>query len=312
MNKLPVFSTLGSAISFPFREISSVVRLSWLPILILTGAYVYFMREYLAFMPAMMQSLQNPAAPPQIPVQFLMTELIFFGVYLVVNAVVAAALLRVIIFDERRPGTLVYFGFGKVELFLILMPISFVLIIVIYVVIFSVVVGIAGAGLMAVLPPDIGPYVLGALTVAFVLFLIWFVIRMILWSPTIVAEKKFSLLNAARVTAGNFWRLLALIILFGIVIGILQLVVFGVLAAVFGSAMPAIPIPEPGANPQDAERAMMAMMDTIARTVEENIFVIAPILYAVFIIGTAWNMALIGYAYKNIKGVSGPSAAEQF
>lgn len=312
MNKLPVFSTLGSAITFPFREISAVVRLTWLPMLILTGAYVYFMREYLAFMPAMMQSLQNPGSPPQFPVQFLMTELIFFGVYLVINAVVAAALLRVIIFDDRRPGALVYFGFGKVELFLILMPIAFVLIIVIYAVLFSVIVGIVGAGLMAALPPDIGPYVLGALPVAFVLFLIWFVIRMILWSPTIVAEKKFSLLNAARVTAGNFWRLLGLIILFGIVIGILQLVVFGVVGAVFGSAMPAIPIPEPGASPQDTERAMMAMMETFARIVQENIYIIAPIIYVLFIIATAWNMALIGYAYKNIKGVSGPSAAEQF
>lgn len=311
MNKLPVFSTLGNAVSFPFREISAVVRLSWLPMLILTAAYVYFMKEYLAIAPTLMQGL-GTGADPQIPLNFLALEFGFLAIYLVVNAVVSVALYRLIFTGDRRPGTFVYFGFGKAELLLIVQPIVLGLIVMVYALVFGLGMGLLAAVGASALPPDLVPIVLGVVPLIFVLFIIWFVIRMVLWAPNIVAENRFSILGAAKVTKGNFWRLLGLFVLYAIVLIIIQVIIFAILGALFGSAMPAFPMIEPGASPEQLQQQMGEMMRALAEFIEKNIVVVGAVAYVLFLIVNAMTVGLLGYAYKGIKGSAGPSAAAEF
>jgi hypothetical protein len=240
-----------------------------------------------------------------------MIELGYIVLALGVPAIVGAALYRVILFDER-PSSFVYFRFGKVEFFLMLAQIVLALIIVFYVVLFFVAFGIL-TGIVSSVAPEAAAPISGLAAGAFVLFLFWFIIRFMLWPPTIVDTRRFAFMATTQVTSGNFWRLLGLVILMIIGSLVLAMVLFAVLGAVLGpDALPKLEVPQPGASPEAGLQAMSKMMQAMGELLQKYAVPLGIVWYVLAIILNAMGVGLLGYAYKSIKGGTADEAVAEF
>jgi hypothetical protein len=247
------------------------------------------------------------------PPGFWMIELGYLVLALGVPAIIGAALYRVILHDER-PSSFVYFRFGKVEFFLILAQIVLGLILVFYFVVFGLGLGILAAVVSSAMPDAVAPVSL-ALTVAFALFVIWFIIRFMLWPPTIVDTGSFAFMETTRVTAGNFWRLFGLVIL--IIIGSLLLsmgffILLGIIVGPEAIAQLKIPTPTPDQSPEASLQAVTQFMQSLFALVEKNAIPLGITWYVLTIIVNGMGVGLLGYAYKSIKGNMGEARAEAF
>jgi hypothetical protein len=224
VGKVPVWSTVGSALGFTFGRYPAILGVVWLPLLLLAVCEYFVLVPMFEAIPALIaQVSQHPHDPADIqafsnrimasqrfaPALNLLTYLVmawiavgitkeamglrtgFRFVYLSVGAAEFGLLVSYLVAMAVLVGVIICFAFAAVIL--------------------AVLVGAMAAG--GALPTGtaaagwaIGFGVLAGL--AFLCALIYFSVRFLaLIVPVSVEEKKFGLLRSWELSRGNFWRL---------------------------------------------------------------------------------------------------------
>jgi hypothetical protein len=234
MNKIPVFDTVSRSYGFLLGEFGTVARLAWAPLLLGAGvSYIYGGAAMDAAIEATTNS--NPAAAAAYaPVQFLI------GIVGFVTGIIAeVALLRVIVFGDRKPGLFVYLWLGGSEFRLILVTLLLAVAIVAGAVGLGLVLGILAALSAAV--PVMGVVLVLAMLGVFVA-IIWAALRLTLIAPIVVAENSLGVERSWALMRGNALRMLAVLFL---TFAPLAIVAFVVSLGLLGSDLPPFPsLPE--------------------------------------------------------------------
>jgi len=311
MRKLPVFATLGNAIGFVFGNLLTIFRVSWLPFALFFG--VAMLAAFL-ILGDMIDIDNDPKRFFGLWDKFLFGWVLLIVLQAIVTATVAVAIHRVILFNDRRPGDYFAFAFSKTEVLFVVMATIWILIVVAVVTLFLAPaaafilqqntdipklfqnLGAWPQEMMKLgeLPPATFAPLLASYFVAW-LVLIWLLLRLFVWPPTIVATNRLSLGEAWHTTKGNAWRILGLVIVTVICLWIVMAVVLAVLFAVLG--LP--PMPPEGADPK-------AIDDAVRLKLEQRFEGLGPLSFAgellLNIYATAFAVALVSFTYKAIKG----------
>ncbi len=228
MSKIPVMDTVSRTYGFLLGDIGTIVRLAWAPLLIGSGlSFVYGPQ----IMDAALQTPNDPtSAMAQAPAQFLL------GIVAFVTGIMATvALLRVVIFGDRKPGLFVYLWFGGAELRLIVVSILLLIAIIAGGIALALVFALLG-GVAAAVPAMSGLVVVAAF--ALVPVMIWAALRLSLISPVVVAENNLGVERSWQLMSGNVIRMFLVLLLTFVPY---FLVVVIATFAILGSDMPPFP-----------------------------------------------------------------------
>jgi hypothetical protein len=239
MNKIPVGKTIASAYGFTFGHVGAVIGLIWLPLLVYYVAY-FFIVNYAQAMAA----AGDPSSPGR--AALVMIAVVFVSIFF--NAVIGVAVTRQVM-TPKQGNIIVNFGIGQSEFnfFLALLAV-FAVMIAVYiavVIVAAVVGGIAGAiattGSAAIgkggswlLPGIIGAIaILAAATLAYIGLRLVFLV-----APVTIAEGKIDLIRPWQLARGNFWRVLAVVLVtIGPIIVISQIAFTAIVGPAYIAAM---------------------------------------------------------------------------
>ena len=231
MSKIPVFGTVSRAYGFLLGDIATIVRLAWAPLLIGAGlSYVYGPQ----MMDAAIAAKDNPDALAALaPTQFLIGLAAF-----VTGIMATVALLRVVIFGDRKPGLAVYLWFGGAELRIVIVTILLGVAFVAAMIGAALVIGLLGV--MSAAVPGMGILVSIAIF-ALIIGFIYAMLRLSLISPVVVAESNLGVERSWQLMSGNVLRMLLVLIL--------TFVPYFLLAALVGFAVVGADVPSLPAFP---------------------------------------------------------------
>jgi len=277
LHKLPVFATAREVYAFLWRERGAILRLSWFSLLVVTIIGFFAMRARMDSFREMVASGTAARAMKLEMSGFSYLELVNQLVTIAGVAIVAVALHRVILFNDRQPGSFVNFNFGKVEGLFVLLPVLFY------------------AG-FAVLAAAIG-FVLGGLppgalfivTFGIVGTMLFLIVRYVLVFPIAVVERSYNFLAAWSLSHENFWRLIGLWAVVSIPFGILFLLIF---------VTHTLLLPGSAFNPGSGA-GMLGMIDEM----EDRFMRIAVLSYPASIIYVALGVGTLSYSYKALAGL---------
>lgn len=318
--KLPVFQTFGNALGFAFSNFATCFRLAWLPftLLFITEQVVgwFFRREFMQHLPT---RPEDPRAIFQIFIeQWDRIATIQFSILLLqalVIAAVAVSIHRVILFGDRKEGSLVNFSFGKTEFLYMLMATAYALVIltILSSILVPTVYGLAGGDFQAFFAqfrnfPDnmkqfVGSGQFGVLMFAYIAAWIvaaYFMIRLAVWPPSVVATGALSPSEPWQLMRGNVLRFVGLIIL----TGIFMWIVMAALLATFMSQ-----------GGLEAIKGLQTLEHQNPQEMQENLLnAMHPYLPVIYVFGlmayvfmTSLGVALISYSYKALKGYDAAS-----
>lgn len=258
MGKIPVLGTVSRAYGFLLGEIGTIVRLAWAPLLAGTAlSYLYGGEILDATVAARNEPLQALA---QAPAQFLV------GIVGFVTGIIAmVALLRVMVFGDRKPGLFVYLWLGAAELRLILVTLLLVVAFIAAMIGVGLVFGLLGA-LAAGVPVLSVLLLLG--TGALIFAAVWVPLRLSLIPPVVVAENSLGVERSWELTKGNALRLLFVVLLTFVPYVIISWLAF---TAILGGDFPAFPA-LPGfadAEVAKSETAMKAAAEAFQKAMED-------------------------------------------
>lgn len=274
--KLPIFQTVGESLTFGFFHIFSVLRLAWLPMILIV--VVWFAAMILVFgsgiMAVLSAGVADGFAGEEIWEQIfegMAWETVGFGVGAVailayLTAALVTALLtgsyavpiyRLAAVDAPPPRGLFYLRIGPpqwrylgatvIQIVLILIPVAAIL---------------AGALTIAALAGDgFGPlfhaimeeggtytdteitgpagWAIFAVAAIGAILVIWLVLRLLTFLPATAVEDRIALGSAFAMTGGNVWRLLGAGIVYGIALALISFALEMALAiaALIGGAL---------------------------------------------------------------------------
>jgi hypothetical protein len=262
MPEFRVFAAAGQAYGFLLREFVTILRLTWLPLLL---SVVIQNFVTITVLPEVIQGPGSTTAVLSSPAGLFGWAVIWIA-FLAGTAIAAVALHRVILFGERRPGQFVYLRFGRAEW--------------LFAAVWLAAAAVIGATFLigAFFVPLWLALPLFLLLVAAVIYLF---IRISPIFPIAVVAGRLDFEQALGLSRGRFWRLFALWLVVmmpaAIVFAAIQhLVVFGSLAI-------------------DYERLMIGM-DTPLLVKITILQVLSAILF------TALGVAILSYSYKALTG----------
>ena len=319
--KLPVFSTFGNALGFAFGSFLTCLRLAWLPVtlLFLTQQAVQWvlLDDMVARLPDLRgMGSENPLAAFRIIVamwqQMAPIQVALMLLQALVIAAVAVSIHRVILFGDRREGSLLNFSFGKTEFMYMLMAAAmsiFVLAILASVLLPAIYI-VAEGNLPGFIdgfrrfPDNVKELVhsgrfgvLGAAYLLAWLLVIYFSIRLAVWPPSVVATGSLSPSEPWSLMRGNVMRFIGLVILCVVVLWILMA---GTAIAIFSQggfesikALQSLDHQDPIELQQHMRERMLPFLPVF--------YALALVLYT-FVI--SFSIALISYSYKALKGYS--------
>ncbi len=276
MYPLPGIGVIRRSYGFVSAEFGTIVRLSWFPLLIVAvGQYLVDRAEVDSVISAL--QTMNPAVLGQ--TQWLP---LFSGLLSVVAvSIVAVAIHRVILFGDRKPGTYIYFAFGKVEALFIVLP----LLIFVAAIILSIPAGLAAAAI-----DSRSPVIYIAAIAIPVLIVGFFSIRLSPLLPIAVVEERYDFRQAWDLTESNFWRLLGTFILGWLPFIVVLLGIGFVVGAIAGTSSLTVT-----AKPEEVIAALRRWADFLP--------LVAVINYVVLIVAGAVGVALLSFSYKALKGL---------
>lgn len=296
MSKIPVFGTVSRAYGFLLGDFATIVRLAWAPLLVGAGlSYVYGPQ----MMDATIAAKGNPDALAALaPTQFLI------GVAAFVTGVMATvALLRVVIFGDRKPGLAVYFWFGGAELRIVVVTILLGVAFIAAMIGAGLVIGLLGV--MSAAVPGMGMLVsiaVFALAVGFV----YAMLRLSLVSAVVVAENNLGVERSWQLMSGNVLRMLLVLILTFVPYVIVALLLG---LAVVGNDLPAFPaFPSLGGADADAtkaaaetfRKAMETWQIDLTKAMRTHYPALAVLGFAGNLVSTALAAGAFGSAYNAV------------
>ncbi|MBL8782436.1 MAG: glycerophosphoryl diester phosphodiesterase membrane domain-containing protein [Alphaproteobacteria bacterium] len=306
MNKLPVFTTIGQTFGFVVeRRFFTLLRLVWFPSLIamivslLPAAYTYYKFGTLP------NQIKHQVAGAKIEVTdmsdptLVVLELLNFVLSIVLSAIIAVSIHRLILLDDRRPGTFFYLRLSRQEwLYILAWVIYFILLMLAFSPFFAHLFYAVGGEISNpnLSDPDVSQRVLGpilrepgtaiALGLAF-LFALVVLVRFGLVFPAIVAEDKLSFARSWELTRGNFWRLIG----FWLLVGILGSLLLVFLLAIVGLAVGGIVV------------ALMSGSETVGALGLLVLVVPAALAFLVyFVVAVAIFVAALSFSYQALAG----------
>ena len=230
MRRLPVLAVLREAYAFTFTQLGAIIGLIWLPMVLVTVGDFFVTQNYSHQAQQALAAGGAAAAGPAVLIQFG-----FLLVRLALYAIVYVPVTQLAL-GQRQGGAMVHFAFGLPEwrMFRALLGLLLVFF-------------VAGAliSLLATLPIAGGAATPMALLaeVGVLLFfsgVIYIGVRMAFLVPAIVvAEQGPALARAWILSAGNFWRLFA--VLLGALGPLLLTLGLALLALISGSLDPRAP-----------------------------------------------------------------------
>ncbi len=263
MKKIPVLATIREAYRFTFTHLGAIIGLIWLPMILLTVIGFFVLRRYYEAMADALASGIYAGMGPQL------LGLICYVIAALLLSTMMSVPVTQLALGARKQGALVHFAFSATEwrLFRAVMGLLGLLLLPL------LVVGVAaqflqlGAG-----APPVSIAALQLLQLVFYLACLYFVLRFGMLLPALATSENGPLLSRAwQLTAGNFWRILAVALAVVLPVGLLSA---AIQVAVEGpqSLMPGMEISTAMAA---AQFHQMAMQMPLASGLK---FLIAPLL----------------------------------
>jgi hypothetical protein len=296
MSKIPVVATVSRTYGFLLGDLPTIVRLTWAPFLIAAGlSYVYAP----GIMDATIQAKNNPDALMALaPMQLLLGLAAFLT-----GIIATVALLRLVIFGDRKPGLIVYLWFGSAELRLVIVTILLIVAAIAAAIALAIVLALL-AGVSAAIP-GFGALV-GILALLLVPATLWAFLRLSLIWPVVVAENSLGVERSWQLMAGNVLRMLGVLILTFVPYAIVALLVS---IALLGNDFPAFPeFPKMGgtdaAAATERANAFRQAMETwrldLTKAVRKNFEAFSILGFVTNIISTALTAGVFGNAYNAV------------
>jgi hypothetical protein len=275
LHKLPVFATAREVYAFLWRERGAILRLSWFPVLLMTVMGYFVLRARMNSYREIFSAgdVAAAAAASSAATSYSFWDLTNDLVQIAGAAIVAVALHRVILFNDRQPGTFVNFNLGKVEGLFILLPVLLSAGIVLF------------ASAIGTLFEGVGPGALGLAIVCLVAPVFFLAVRYSLVFPIAVVERRYNFGAAWALSRGNFWRL----------VGLWAVAVLPALALFFlmqGALMSGVSF-KPSSTAD-----MSAMIDAFESVLMQTLVLSFP---ASIIFG-ALGVGVLSYSYKALTG----------
>lgn len=303
--KLPVFAAFGASISYIAAHFLTLVRITWLPALLMMAAMAYFM-------PPMLEAQMNFAlaggdATDETAAFVLMAQTLKASCYIslasaILYPMLIAGVLRHVIRGEAPRFLPFYLWFGADE-FRVL--ISYIVLVVMFALAgFAGVLGVMVLGIVAGLASqEAGGLVAAALAAAFIVAFVWFALRMSLIFPATVADRTIGVGRSWQVTRGAAWSLLFYWILWGIVLAFIA----GVYA-VFGASSLFAMLPEIFAAGGDeavmaeAQRRMLEAQAGLYDMSKPGFWTYNVATYLYLIVSLSFASVAGGVAYRYLAG----------
>lgn len=303
--KLPVFAAFGASISYIAAHFLTLVRIAWLPALLMMAVTVYVTPSMIEAQMSMAMAQEagatDPAALAMVGQNLKASSLIFLAAA-ILYPMLYAGLLRHVIRGEAPRFLPFYLWFGADE-FRVL--ISYIVLAVMFALAgFAGFLGVLVLGLVSgLISQTAGGIVVAVLALVFIVAFIWFSLRMSLIFPASVADRTVGVGRSWQVTKGAAWSLLFYWILWGIVFAFIA----GVYAA-FGAASFFAMLPEIFAA--GADEAAMAEVQQRILEAQANLYDMSKpgfwtynvATYAYFVISSIFACAASGVAYRYLAG----------
>ena len=258
MGRIPVLATVSRAYGFLLGEIGTIVRLTWAPLL--AGAALSYLYGGQVMDAAIVAGSDPTKAAAQMPAQFLIGVVAF-----VAGVIATVALLRVMIFGDRKTGLFVYLWFGGAELRLIIVTLLLVVAGVAAMIGVTLVFALLAA--MTAAMPVLSVVIMAAVA-ALILAAIWVPLRLSLVAPVVVAENSLGVERSWELTKGSALNMLFVLVLTFVPYMIVSWIAF---TAIVGADFPAFPaLPDfAGADAAKSEAAMKAAAEAFQKAMEQ-------------------------------------------
>jgi hypothetical protein len=314
MQKLPVVATYANVMRFAFGRFFTTLRLSWLPIILLLGVIAAHFSLQFAMIAGRIQGGvpdydPSTGVPPfglNFGLMFGMQGLLFV-LQLIAMTAVAVSIHRVILFGDTKPGVWFNFPFGATEMRFLAMGLLFALMVV------AVIVSIVAPVLFLVTGGNVVTFFqdwgesqakfaefargggLAALIVAYLagwITVLFLMVRLAVWPPSVVATGSLSPAEPWRLTRGNFWNLIGLFILTGATIYAIMIP--------FGIAFAGYLFANLGDLPAKGKEIPP---EVVFETMKSVLPVVAVFYFFLIVFVTGTTVAVLSYAYKALKGI---------
>jgi hypothetical protein len=253
--KLPVFKAIGMTFAFVVSNWLDILKIVWLPIVLLIGAYALIMPGYMASFAGFMQTGSQPS--PEEAAQIFGSVLpLAFGLLLVsmaFNMIVFAGILKLVIRGEK-PSLPFYIGFGGDEWRLLA---TWVLVFLIFFgaqIAFALVTGVVTFALGAA-----GAIVALVLMLVYFVGLIWMCVRLSLATAATVGASTIGIGPSWSASKGNAWRLFFYWFIWGIIFAILYVAIILILMPDYFTQLGQVMAAAQGGSVQEIEAASNAM-----------------------------------------------------
>ncbi|SDB13408.1 hypothetical protein [Bauldia litoralis] len=273
MRRVPVLEVVKFAYLFLFHEFGTIFRLVWFPLAIV--ALLGFAQGYLGI-EAKVAAADFTYEPPSAAIFNLLVQI----VSIVAFAMTAVALHRVILFNDRLPGTWLLFSLKRPERLFIGLSFLIGLVAIVAVAIPAVLAANTGASAAGIL---IGVTLLGIGA--------YLVVRLWPIYPIIVVEGRFSFREAFALSKGNFWRLVAVGTL-----GMLPVMIVGGVATLLFTRFYLAGVDEWAAASDDPFRSAGDALQTYLAVVSISGFLFS-------VVATGIGVPLICYSYKALRNI---------
>jgi hypothetical protein len=293
VKKLPVLAILSRTFGFLLGDLPTIVRLSWLPLAIAAGISFYLGGQAID---AIVAAKGNPSAGAGAPQADLLAGTISF----VTNAIVVVALLRVVLYGDRKPGWPAWISLGITEGRFMLVYILLVI---------AGIAGVIGTVLIFSLFAAAAAQVPGmALVIDMVAFgllvgVVWVMVKLYLVPAVVVAENTLGVERAWALMRGNAFRMFVILL-----VAYVPLAIMGVMLslAILGADMPPAPdftlLASGKLKPEDAQKMIEAWQTGLLAAARMHWTEFAILNYVGAIIGAALVAGIAGNAYLELAG----------
>jgi hypothetical protein len=306
MNHLPIVAVTGRALWFEIRNVFTLFRLTWLPLVVLI-ATEWVIAYWLVWQ-----------APPGTTAETLSDDgvvlLISLGTALLEGlalSVVAVRVHRMILFNDNGPGEYFAFPFGRTELLYVLMGALTFMVVIVF-----VAAGIFLAAFLGVVPldseaansnPGVKPALIVLLVIAYFVVL-WLSLRLMVWPPAVVANNRLSLGEAWRLTRGKALAMLGLGIFSSFVIMVpIAFVAFSIMSSEGLAKIKAVADFKAALPFASLDEKLVIALAHPGRLPDLNAVLLELAANFVF---TTYTVAILSYAYKALKGFDAHEAID--
>jgi len=305
--KFPVFTAFGASISYVAAHFLTLIRIAWLPGLLMMGTMAYLM-------PSIMEAQLNVVAMEEagqtdpsavfamLGESFKAMGLIYLAMAVFYPMMIAGVLRHVLRGDV--PGLPFYLWFGGDELRVLITYILFIVMAGLAAI--AAFLGVFVIGLFAsMVSSEAAGLAMAVLMIALVIAVIWFLLRMSMIFPATVDRRSIGIADSWNATAGRVWGILFYWIFWGIIFmvlgGIYTMVVAGEMFSLLAEAFAAGASGNEAAA-QEVEQRILDVQASMYDPENPRFWTYMGVTYLYTVISVAVSMAASGVAWRYVTG----------